>query len=170
MATLDQSPRILVVDDDSATLRLLTAYLVSDGYDVVTAGSEHEVVGYFESTKFDVVLLDLIRTPLGRVRICRRIKQSACGKLTPVVVSADAQTLSGRDELHEAGADDFICKPYRRTELLLRIGAMLRSGSLNCKLQDKTIELKSAKTLLRKQAVRLASGPESPSSPHDRRL
>jgi len=156
LAKLDPVPRILVVDDDSATLRLLTAYLVSDGYDVLTAGSEHEVAGFLESTDFDAVLLDLIRAPLGRARICRRIKESACGRSTPVVVSADAQTLAGRAELHDAGADDFICKPYRRTELLLRIGAMLRSGSLSRKLQDKTLELKSAKTLLRKQAVRLA--------------
>jgi len=60
LGTLDQPPRILIVDDDSATLRLLTAYLVSDGYAVVTAGSEREVLGYFESTAFDLVLLDLI--------------------------------------------------------------------------------------------------------------
>ena len=160
MATLDQSTRILVVDDDSATLRLLTAYLVSDGHAVVTAGSAHEVLGYLEGSSFDVVLLDLMQSSLDRARICRKIKESAGGRSIPVIVSADAHTLSGREELHEAGADDFISKPYRRTELLLRVGAMLRAGSLSRKLQEKTIELKSAKTLLRKQAVRLASPQE----------
>ena len=121
---------------------------------------EREIGGHFETTPFDVVLLDLIGSPLDRSTICRRIKKSARGRSTPVIVSADAHTLSGRAELYEAGADDFISKPYRRTELLLRVGAMLRAGSLSRKLQDKTIELKSAKTLMRKQAMRLAAPPE----------
>jgi len=164
LGTLDQPPRILIVDDDSATLRLLTAYLVSDGYTVVTAGSEREVLGYFESTAFDLVLLDLIHSPLDRSRICRRIKESSGGRSTTVIVSADAHTLAERAVLHDAGADDFLSKPYRRTELLLRVGATLRSGSLSRKLQDKTLELKSAKTLLRKQAVRLTA-PRSRTAP-----
>lgn len=157
MASIDQPTRILVVDDDSATLRLLTAYLVSDGHSVITAGSEDEVVALFEKERFDVVLLDLIRLPSDQSRICRWIKQSSFGQSTPVIVSADAHTLSGRAELHDAGADDFISKPYRRTELLLRVSAMLRAGSLSHKLREKTIELKSAKSLLRKQAVRLGT-------------
>ena len=152
-----QCPRILVVDDDSATLNLLTAYLVSDGYAVTTAGSPHEVQSLFSTGSFDLVLLDMLGSSLDRVQLCGLIKASAGGRSTTVIVSADAHTLPGRDALHEAGADDFVSKPYQRTELLLRVGTMLRAGSLSRKLQEKTIELKSAKTLLRKQAVRLAA-------------
>jgi two-component system cell cycle response regulator len=141
------------VDDDAATLSLLTAYLVSDGHDVFTAGTESEAMDRLIRQGPQVVLLDLLRPRLDRTEVCRRLKETPSGAYTPVLASADAGTLGSRRRLHEAGVDDFVSKPYQRTELLLRVGAMLRMGSLSGQLQQKTVELRSAKALLLKQAT-----------------
>jgi diguanylate cyclase (GGDEF)-like protein len=153
LATQRTPARILVVGDDAETLRLVTAYLVSDGFRVETADSERKLVRLISSRSPDLVLLDLAGSAQDCARLCREVKDSTAGRSIPIIVSADDRMLSGRAELHAAGADDFISKPYRRIELLLRVDSMLWHGSLNGKLKQKAIELRSAKALLRKQAT-----------------
>lgn len=140
------APRILIVDDTPATVRLLTAYLVSAGYEVLTATTGHEALDLVVLARPALVLLDLAGTELDRRKLCLQIRSAAAGCSTPVLVSAEGK-------LHGVPDHEVLDKPYRRAELLLRVGSMLRIRALGEQLAEKTMELDDTRALLRRHAV-----------------
>ena len=123
--------RILVVDDDQANLELLSENLVTEGYDVVgvqsgEAALERLTVG----NSFDLVLLDVMMPGLDGYAVCERIKRAEHTRLLPVVMVTALDDRQDKIRGIEAGADDFLHKPFDRVELLLRTKACVRAKRL----------------------------------------
>jgi CheY-like chemotaxis protein len=116
---------ILVVDDLPANVRLLRAVLEPRGYEVGEAGSGPEALARVAAGDVDLVLLDVMMPGIDGYEVCRRIRADAATAFVPVIMvtaSGEAEKRRGLD----AGADDFVTKPFDQAELLARVGSLLR--------------------------------------------
>jgi class 3 adenylate cyclase/CheY-like chemotaxis protein len=133
-------PRILVVDDVSKNVRLLEAILASEGYSVMSASSGPEALERMTVEPPDLVLLDIQMPGMNGYEVCRRIRENTATTFLPVVMvtSSDSEV---RVNTIEAGADDFIEKPFNRHELLARVRSLLRIKQYHDTIEAQTVEL-----------------------------
>ena len=144
---------ILVVEDETNSRLLLKTYLTSDDYNVKLARSGEEALEIAAAHPPSVIILDIILPGMNGYEVCKRLKHSIRTSFIPIIL---VTALRGNDERVqgiEAGADDFISKPFNRVELLTRIKSLLRIKALNDALEQKIEELEKAKAKLRKLAV-----------------
>ena len=118
--------RVLVVDDDEAVRNALTHALHRDGYDVSTAGDGATALAALLRKRHDAVVLDVLMPEPGGVEVCRVIR--ARGDDTPILMLTARDLVSDRVAGLDAGADDYLAKPFALDELLARIRALLRRG------------------------------------------
>lgn len=132
--------RILLVDDIPANLRLLEAVLGPRGYEMLTAGSGPEALEAVTRYRPDLVLLDILMPGMDGYEVCRRLRTTPIGAVLPVVmITASAN----EDKLRalEAGADDFIAKPFDHAELLARVRSLLRVKEYHDRIEEQAAEL-----------------------------
>ena len=120
------TPRVLVVDDVPANVKLLEARLSAEYFDVVTAVSGAEALGICERAECDVVLLDVVMPDLDGFEVCRRLKTSPATHHIPVVIVTALDQPSDRLRGLEAGADDFLTKPVSDLALIARVRSLSR--------------------------------------------
>jgi class 3 adenylate cyclase len=131
---------ILVVDDLPQNVRLLEAVLAPRGYGVVTAASGREALERVNSGPIDLVLLDIVMPEMDGYEVCRALRADPKTSFLPVVMI----TASGEQEkvaAIEAGADDFIAKPFDHAELLARVGSLLRIKRYHDTIEAQAAEL-----------------------------
>ena len=117
--------KILVVDDERAVRESLRRALELEGYDVELAGDGREALYRLESPdEPDAVLLDVLMPGLDGVEVCRRVRRS--GSRVPVLMLTARDAVANRVEGLDAGADDYVTKPFALEELLARVRALLR--------------------------------------------
>ena len=115
--------QILVVDDEPAMVGAITALVGSAGHQVVTAYDGDAALRRFEQDEPDLVLLDLAMPGRDGVDVCREIRRTSA---TPIIVlTGESDELAKVDAL-DAGADDYVTKPFGKQELLARIRAVMR--------------------------------------------
>ncbi len=114
---------ILVVDDVPQNVRLLEAVLAPRGYTVVTATSGEEALERLEGV--DLVLLDVVMPGIDGYEVCRRLRADERTSFLPVVMVTASGEREKREAI-EAGADDFVAKPFDHDELLARVRSLLR--------------------------------------------
>jgi two-component system, OmpR family, response regulator MprA len=116
--------RLLVVDDDPSVREALALVLDLNGFDVTTAGDGREAIRTLAIAPPDAVILDVLMPGLDGLEVCRRIR--ATGDRTPVLMLTARTEVSERVAGLEAGADDYLAKPFAREELIARLRALLR--------------------------------------------
>ena len=115
--------KILVVDDDVNICELLRLYLTKEGYQVTIANDGEEGLDKFNQVKPDMVLLDVMMPRMDGLEVCRRIRKLGN---TPVMMLTAKGTEYDTVLALDAGADDYVQKPFRMMELLSRIRALIR--------------------------------------------
>ena len=116
--------RILVVDDEPAVREALRRALQLEGYDVELAGDGVEALERLENDGVDAVLLDVMMPRLDGLETCRRLRRD--GNALPVLMLTARDAVSDRVAGLDAGADDYVVKPFALEELLARLRALLR--------------------------------------------
>jgi two-component system KDP operon response regulator KdpE len=115
--------KILVVDDEPQIRRALRATLTSAGYIVVEARSGEEAVEEMHAEHVDIVLLDLKMPGMGGIEACRQLRQLSD---VPILVVSVFRNQEEKVRAFDAGADDYVVKPFGIQELLSRIRALRR--------------------------------------------
>ncbi|GAA2086625.1 response regulator transcription factor [Actinomadura alba] len=127
-ADAERSARVLVVDDEPAVREALTSSLVFEGYEVVTAGDGESALERVEADRPDVVVLDVLMPRVDGLTACRRLR--AQGSTVPVLMLTARDMVGDRVTGLDAGADDYLVKPFELDELLARMRALLRRSAL----------------------------------------
>jgi two-component system response regulator MprA len=117
--------RILVVDDDPMLAAALRRPLAYEGYEVLVAASGEEALARVAEQAPDLVVLDVLLPGMDGLAVCRRLRQAGD---TPVLMLTARSEVPERVAGFEAGADDYLGKPFAFEELLLRVKALLRRG------------------------------------------
>ena len=116
--------RILVVDDEPAVRTALERALRLEGYDVDLAADGREALRRLAASPPDAVVLDLLMPEVDGLEVCRRLR--SLGDRTPILVVTARDAVSDRVTGLDAGADDYLVKPFALEELLARLRALLR--------------------------------------------
>jgi two-component system, OmpR family, KDP operon response regulator KdpE len=117
------SGRILVVDDDPQIRRVLRTTLIAQGYEVVDARSGDEALERVRAEKFDLVILDMNMPGMNGLETCRSIRSNSD---IAIIMLTVRDSEADKVEALDAGADDYVTKPFGSPELLARIRAALR--------------------------------------------
>ena len=132
---------VLIVDDIAGNARLVEALLAPDGHAVRTAGGGAEALRLVRAEPPDLVLMDVMMPHVDGFEACRAIKQDPSTRLIPVVLVTSLDDTASRIRGIEAGADDFVSKPFNAPELRARVRSLLR-------IKRYTDELDSAESVI----------------------
>jgi len=117
------SLRILVIDDEPAMIGAVAALVGSVGHRVSAAYDGHEALRRFDADRPDLVILDLAMPGLDGIAVCQAIRKRGA---TPIIVLSGEGQEAAKVEALDAGADDYVTKPFGKDELLARIRAVTR--------------------------------------------
>ncbi|HEX4815853.1 MAG TPA: response regulator transcription factor [Nonomuraea sp.] len=126
---MSEPARLLVVDDEPALREALQSSLEFEGYEVVTANDGQEALDELARSSCDAVVLDVMMPRLDGLTACRRLR--AAGNHVPVLMLTARDAVGDRVSGLDAGADDYLVKPFELDELLARVRALLRRGALS---------------------------------------
>ncbi len=153
---------ILVVDDDPQIRRVMRTTLTAHGYDVADARAGEEALERLRSENYDLVLLDMNMPGKGGLGTCRAIRSGRSGFDLAIIMLTVRNTEKDKVEALNAGADDYVTKPFNTPELLARIRAALRrtppspeTALRRIKLEDVEIDLPSRRVIVRDGETRL---------------
>jgi two-component system response regulator MprA len=124
MAMSSASGRVLVAEDDRSVRDSLVRALTFEGYEVFTAADGAEALAAVDDTQPDVIVLDVLMPNVDGLTACRLLRQR--GDRTPVLMLTARHEVSDRVAGLDAGADDYLVKPFALDELLARLRALLR--------------------------------------------
>ena len=149
--------RILVVDDQPQIRRVLRTTLIANGYEVDDARGGQEALEKVHAQKYDVVLLDINMPDIKGIEVCRAIRSiSDVGIIMLTVRNAEADKVAALD----AGADDYVTKPFRTSELFARIRSLLRRNAADFAIQhlnlkDLEVDFQARQATVRGKTVHL---------------
>jgi two-component system KDP operon response regulator KdpE len=151
--------RILVIDDDPQIRRVMRTTLVVQGYEVADARSGQEALEKFREGKYDLVLLDMNMADMDGIATCREIRSFSD---VAIIMLTVRDTEKDKVTALDAGADDYVTKPFSTPELLARVRAALRrvpnnpeSGPQLIKAGDLEVDLQARRIRLRGDSIRL---------------
>lgn len=121
--------RLLVVEDERALNRVITKRLEKEGYSVDSCFDGEEAMHYMRMGEFDAVIMDIMMPKLSGIDALKRIR--AAGNDTPVIFLTAKDSVSDRVTGLDAGAEDYLVKPFAFEELLARIRVMTRKHAGN---------------------------------------
>jgi two-component system alkaline phosphatase synthesis response regulator PhoP len=122
-------PKILIADDNQQNAELLEAHLDGAGFDTRIATNGEETVRLAKEWTPDVVLLDVMMPKLSGFEVCKRLRGDPATRAAGVLMVTALDQPTDVERAVDAGTDDFITKPINKTELLLRVKALLAALS-----------------------------------------
>jgi two-component system alkaline phosphatase synthesis response regulator PhoP len=135
------SPRILIADDDPLGAELLEAYLSEIDCELHTSSDGEQTLQVVASWRPDLILLDVMMPRISGFEVCKRLRADPATHDIAIIMITALDQPSDMDRAVEAGTDDFVSKPINKTDLLLRVNALLRS-------REKKTELERALTYI----------------------
>lgn len=129
---------ILIVEDDPNIRKLVRVNLVKRGYTVSEAENSHEAIALFQELPVDLVLLDLVIPGLSGVDVCAWIRARSD---VPIIILSARLEEDLKVAALDAGADDYVTKPFGQEELLARVRAFLRRTYITANTSDKRIQI-----------------------------
>ena len=120
-------PRILIADDSHLNAELLDAHLDGSGFETKLVYNGEEALAAAREWKPDLILLDVMMPKLSGFEVCRRLRADPATSGVSVLMVTALDQATDVETAVDAGTDDFITKPINKTELLLRVRAMLDS-------------------------------------------
>jgi DNA-binding response OmpR family regulator len=117
--------KILIVDDDPLLLRLVGYILEKEGYEIVTAMDGQEALKKVETENPDLVLLDVMLPGINGIEVCRQLRSQPATAALPIVMLSARSKVSDRLAGLEAGANEYIAKPFDASEMAACIAALL---------------------------------------------
>jgi two-component system response regulator MprA len=147
--------RVLVVDDDPSLRRMLQRTLAAEGFEVSVAGDGGAALVAVEKAAPDLIVLDLAMPVLDGLAVCRRMR--ARGLATPILMLTARDAVPDRVTGLEAGADDYLVKPFAVQELIARLRALTRRADTRQLLSyaDLVLELESGGATRSSRAIEL---------------
>ncbi len=139
--------RILVVDDQLQNIELLEAYLVPQGYEIVKAASGEEALEKLSGNQIDLILLDVMMPKMSGLEVLKKLRADEKTRLIPVVMVTVLKETEDKVKALEAGCDDFISKPFDKSELFARVKSLLRIKSLHEEVENSYKKLKELERL-----------------------
>jgi two-component system response regulator MprA len=138
--------RVLVVDDDAAVRQSLSTALGRDGYEVLAADSGRAALARTAAADVDAIVLDVAMAEPNGLEVCRRLR--ARGDRTPILMLTARDLIDDRVAGLDAGADDYLVKPFALAELRARLRALLRRNPASAELlshADLVLDLAAAR-------------------------
>ena len=120
-------PRVLIADDTPQAAELLEAYLGEQGYELRVAADGEQTLREVEAWHPDLILLDIMMPRISGFEVCKRLRASPATHDIAVLMVTALDQPSDMERAVEAGCDDYLSKPINKTELLLRVRALLKS-------------------------------------------
>ena len=151
---------ILIVEDDVNIRKLVSVNLEKRGYKISEAGDGNQAMFLFRQQTFDLVLLDLVLPGMSGVDVCTWIRARSD---TPIIVLSGMRDEDLKVTALDAGADDYITKPFGHDELLARVRAVLRRASTNpnktgqtkLQIKDLTIDFETRRVRIGEEDISL---------------
>jgi two-component system, OmpR family, phosphate regulon response regulator PhoB len=131
--------KILVVDDEPDIVDLVCMHLLREGHETVSVSTGFEAVPTAVKEEPDLILLDFMLPGLDGIQLLRRLKMDSRTRHIPVIMLTAKSQINDRITGLEAGADDYLTKPFSPRELMLRINAVLRRAKKVSALTDERI-------------------------------
>lgn len=123
MGKISDKIRILVVDDEQKVLNVIEAYLIKEGFQVLTSMDGEEALNLFKNELIHLIILDLMLPKISGEEICNRIRATSS---VPIIMLTAKAEEDNKIEGLAIGADDYITKPFSNRELVSRVKALIR--------------------------------------------
>jgi two-component system alkaline phosphatase synthesis response regulator PhoP len=120
-------PRVLIADDNVQGAELLEAYLSATGYELRIAGDGEQTLQQVAAWQPDLILLDIMMPRISGFEVCKRLRANPVTRDVGVLMITALDQPSDMDRAVDVGADEFLSKPIKKSELLLRVRSLLRS-------------------------------------------
>jgi adenylate cyclase len=128
---------VLIVDDEPRNVRLMQLVLRAEGYTISVAGSGQEALAILATHRVDLIVLDVMMPGMSGFDVCRGVRADPATHFVPVILVTALADLGDRVQGIEAGADDFISKPFNEVELRARVRSLLRIKALHDQLEQR---------------------------------
>ncbi len=142
------SSKILVVDDTAIQRIKARDVFSKTNYEVIECSSGEEAMGHLQKRDIDIVLLDVIMPGISGYEVCRRIREELQMKFLPVIMMSTLQGVKEYVQGMDAGATEFLHKPYNEEELLARVNSAIKIKRLTDRLDDAESILNSVGNLV----------------------
>lgn len=126
MVAMDDSKRILVVDDEVDVTELLSYHLRQRGFDVRALNDSRLALETARQFRPELIVLDIMMPDFSGLQVCRLLRADSSLKEVPIVFLSAKTEEGDRIDGFESGADDYVCKPFSPKELMLRVSAILK--------------------------------------------
>lgn len=131
--------KMLIVEDNSRVSALLKRGLESQGYQVYIAEEAEEGLILLDKIDFDLIITDIMLTGMDGITFCKKIRHS--GKKIPIIMLTALGTIDEKIEGFDAGADDYLVKPFEIRELYARVKALLQRKSDTVSTSDESAKI-----------------------------
>ena len=132
---MKDKPVILIVDDQPQNIELLEAHLVPQGYEIIQAANGEEALEKLSGNNIDMILLDVMMPGMNGYEVCRKVKRDPENTFLPIVLLTALNNMEAKIVGLEAGADDFLNKPFQKVELLARVNNLLKMKFLHAEVE-----------------------------------